>query len=88
VEDYKVKLIQIAYDLAMAGTGGAVAAGDEARFLRRFRTLYQHLAATVETSGGGVEPNPMMGMDPFMRTPSQVKDLLDRSDANLNELDR
>ena len=30
----------------------------------------------------------MMGMDPFMRTPAQVKDLLDRSDANLNELDR
>jgi hypothetical protein len=88
MEDYRVKLIQIAYDIATATTNGSVAAGDEARFLRRFRTVYQHLAVSVETTGGGVEPNPMMGMDPFGRTPTQVTDLLERSDANLNELDR
>jgi hypothetical protein len=33
-------------------------------------------------------PNPMMGMDPFMRSPDQVRDLIDRSDANLSELER
>ncbi len=87
MEDYRVKLIQTAFDLATAGTG-RVDPGDEGRFLRRFRTIYRHLAATVETSGVGLEPNPMMGMDPFGRTPAQVQDLLDRTEANLNELDR
>jgi len=51
-------------------------------------TIYQHLATTVEKSGGGTAPNPMMGMDAFMRTPEQVRDLIDRSEANLSELDR
>ena len=82
MEDYRSKLIDIARDLAGAS------AGDEEGFLRRFRTFYQHLAVTVETSGGGTNVNPMMnmGMDPFMRTPEQVTELLDRTDANLREL--
>jgi hypothetical protein len=28
----------------------------------------------------------MMGMDPFMRTPEQVTELLDRTEANVREL--
>ncbi len=83
MEDYRVKLIDIARELA----GPSV--GDEEGFLRRFRTFYQHLAVTVETSAGGTAINPMamnMGMDPFMRTPEQVTELLDRTDANLREL--
>jgi hypothetical protein len=86
MEDYRIRLIDIARELALLGTGTPLSAGDEARFLRRFRTIYQHLATTVETSGGGVTPSPMMGMDPFGRTPEQVRDLLDRSEANLTEL--
>jgi hypothetical protein len=88
MEDYRVRLIDIARELALLGSGTPLGAGDEARFLRRFRTIYQHLAATVETSGGGTTPNPMMGMDPFLRTPDQVRDLLDRSEAGLTELAR
>jgi hypothetical protein len=88
MDDYRIRLIEIARELALLGSGTTLAVGDEARFLRRFRTIYQHLAATVETSGGGVTPNPMMGMDPFMRTPDQVRDLLDQSEAHLTELGR
>jgi hypothetical protein len=80
MDDYRVRLIELARDLA-----GPMQ--DEAAFLRRFRAIYQHLAVTVETSAGGAQINPMaMGMDPFMRTPEQVTELLDRSDANLREL--
>jgi hypothetical protein len=80
MEDYRAKLIDIARELAGSTQ-------DEVAFLRRFRTFYQHLAVTVETSGGGSTVNPMaMGMDPYMRTPEQVTDLLDRTDANLREL--
>jgi hypothetical protein len=83
MEDYRSKLIEIARELAGSS------AGDEVGFLRRFRTFYQHLAVTVETSAGGTNMNPMaMGMDPFMRTPEQVTELLDRTDANLRELGR
>jgi hypothetical protein len=85
MEDYRNRLIDLARELA----GPSV--GDEEGFLRRFRTYYQHLAVTVETSGGGTSINPMtmnMGMDPFMRTPEQVTELLDRTDANLRELGR
>jgi hypothetical protein len=88
MEDYRVKLIEMARDIAMLPFGASIPSGEEQRFLRRFRTIYQHLATTVETSGGGTTPNPMMGMDPFMRTPEQVRDLLDRSEGNLSELDR
>jgi hypothetical protein len=88
MEDYRVTLVQMAREMAMLPFGSALSAGDEPRFLRRFRTIYQHLAITVETSGGGAMPNPMMGMDPFMRSPDQVRDLIDRSDANLSELER
>jgi hypothetical protein len=80
MEDYRAKLIDIARELA-----GPM--NDEVLFLRRFRTFYQHLAVTVETSGGGTTVNPMaMGMDPYMKTPEQITDLLDRTDANLREL--
>jgi hypothetical protein len=79
MEDYRSKLIDIARELAGS-------TDDEITFLRRFRTFYQHLAVTVETSAGGAVPNPMMAMDPFMRTPEQVTELLDRTDANLREL--
>ena len=79
MDDYRSKLIDIARELA-----GSTA--DEMTFLRRFRTFYQHLAVTVETSAGGAQPNPMMAMDPYMRTPEQVTELLDRTDANLREL--
>lgn len=88
MEDYRVALIQMARELAMLPFGATLSTGDEQRFLRRYRTIYQHLATTVETSGGGTAPNPMMGMDALMRTPEQVRDLIERSDVNLSELDR
>jgi hypothetical protein len=89
MDDYRVKLIDLANELAMLPFGAKVGTGDEERYLRRFRTYYQHLAVSVETSGGGNAMNPMaMGMDPFMKTPDQVTELLDRTDANLRELDR
>jgi hypothetical protein len=88
MESYQVKLIEIADELARLGMGPSLSAGDEQRYLRRFRTIYRHLASSVETSQGGAMPNPMMGMDPFIRTPDQVQDLLDRSESNLGELDR
>ena len=87
MEDYRVRLIQIAFDLATAGTG-RIEPGAQAAIQRKFRTIDRHLAATVETSTGGVEPNPMMGMDPFMRTPAQVQELLDTTDASIEELGR
>jgi hypothetical protein len=79
MEDYRVRLIEIASELAGSRS-------DPAAFLRRFRTYYQHLAVSVETSTGGSTVNPMMGMDPFMRTPEQVTELLDRTEANVREL--
>lgn len=88
MDSYQVKLIEIADELVRLGLGQSLSAGDEQRYLRRFRTIYRHLATSVETSGGGATPNPMMGMDPFMRTPEQVQDLLDRTEGNLRELDR
>jgi hypothetical protein len=87
MDGYHVKLIEIADELARLGMA-SLSPDDEQRYLHRFRTIYRHLAATIETSPGGVTPNPMMGMDPFMRTPEQVQDPLDRSEANLRELDR
>ena len=86
MDSYQVKLIEIADELARIGlelTGPV----DEQRYLRRFRTIYQYLAASVETSQGGMTPNPMMGMDPFMRTPEQVRELLDWTESKLQELD-
>jgi len=79
MDDYRSKLIDMARELAGS-------TDDETSFLRRFRTFYQHLAVSVETSGGGAIPNPMMSMDPFTRTPEQVTELLDRTEANLREL--
>jgi hypothetical protein len=87
MDSYQVKLIEIADELARLGMA-SIGAGDEQRYLRRFRTIYQHLATTVETSQGGAMPNPMMGMDPFTRTPEQVRDMLDKTEGNLRELDR
>ena len=87
MDGYQVKLIEIADELARLGMA-SMSAGDEQRYLRRFRTIYQHLATTVETSQGGTTPNPMMGMEPFMRTPQQVQDLIDKTEGNLRELDR
>jgi hypothetical protein len=88
MDGYQVRLIEIANELARLGMSNPLSPGDEQRYLRRFRTIYQHLATSVETSQGGANPNPMVGMDPFMRTPEQVRDLQDRTDANLRELDR
>ena len=86
--EYQVKLIEIADELARIGMGTPLATGDEQRYLRRFRTIYQHLATSVETSQGGSIPNPMMGMEQFMRSPAQVQDLIDKTEGNLRELDR
>jgi hypothetical protein len=88
MDGYQVKLIEIADELARLGLGIPLSAGDEQRYLRRFRTIYRHLATSVETSQGGATPNPMMGIDPFMRTPEQVQDLIDKTEGNLRELDR
>jgi len=88
MDGYHVKLIEIADELARIGMGSSIGPGDEQRYLRRFRTIYQHLATTIETSQGGTVANPMMGMDPYMRTPDQVRDLLDRTEGNLRELER
>jgi hypothetical protein len=90
MDGYQTKLIEIADELSRVGMGTPIGLGDEQRYLRRFRTIYRHLATTVETSLGGSTPNPMMGMgmEPFMRTPDQVQDLLDRTDANLREIER
>jgi hypothetical protein len=88
MDGYQTKLIEIADELARVGMGTPIGLGDEQRYLRRFRTIYRHLATTVETSLGGSSPNPMMGMEPFIRTPDQVQDLLDRTEANLREIER
>ena len=49
--DYRVALIDIAREIATAGTGRTrIGGSDRVQFLRRFRAAYMHLAATVEQS--------------------------------------
>ena len=51
-DDYRVALIEIAREIATAGTGATQIGGGSERtaFLRRLRAAYLHLAATVEQS--------------------------------------
>ena len=42
----RVELVKVARQLAEVGTAGA-SAGQEDRYLERFRAIYDHLAATV-----------------------------------------
>lgn len=48
----RVQLIQMAKELAELGTGSGPSAGNEDRYLERFRAIYDHLAATVFTTSG------------------------------------
>ena len=82
--DYRVKLIELAWEMA-SGT-----AADDADRLRRFRTIYRHLAATVDGTMAelGIGPfGPMMSGMPGMPTPDTFG-LLDRTDRDLGGLGR
>jgi hypothetical protein len=51
-DDYRVALIDIAREIAIAGTGATRISGgsDRGAFLRRFRAAYLHLVATIENA--------------------------------------
>lgn len=83
--DYRGQLIRISE--AIAGRPGET---DPAEFLRRFRIVYQHLAATVETSLATSGMTPFGYPEPFPRSPDQiregVRELLDQTDQGLTKL--
>ena len=79
--DYRVKLIEIAERIASDG------AADNLDFLRRFRTVYRHLVATVDGTATdlgfgpfGPMPMEMPGMRP------NVGQLLSDTDEELDTL--
>jgi hypothetical protein len=85
--DYRVKLIEMARDIALAGTGAKeVSGGREVAFLRKFRAAYHYLAATVEATGASPFPPGMMG-ESYMRSPEQTRELLQRTEEGLNTFD-
>jgi hypothetical protein len=79
---YRVKLIELAYQMAM-GSGGS-----EADILRRFRTIYRHMAATVDgaMAEAGFGPFGPMGPGfPGMQAPDTGK-LLDSTEKDIDSL--
>jgi hypothetical protein len=82
--DYHVKLIELAQNMALEG------AADQTAFLRRFRTIYRHLAATVDGATmdlgfGPFGPGVMSGM-PGMPGMPDVGKLLEKTDNDLGSL--
>jgi hypothetical protein len=79
--DYHVKLIELAQNMALEG------ADDQASFLRRFRTIYRHLAASVDgaTIDLGIGPFGPIGM-PGMPGMPDVGKLLEKTDNDLGSL--
>jgi hypothetical protein len=79
--DYHVKLIELAQNMALEG------ADDQASFLRRFRTIYRHLAASVDgaTIDLGIGPFGPIGM-PGMPGMPDVGKLLEKTDYDLGSL--
>ena len=82
---HRVVLVQLAEQLA--GKPGEM---DAARFLRRFRAVYQHLAATVESSGANLAASAPFGApDPFARNPEELRqrarEWLEQTDGQLDE---
>ncbi len=79
---YHVKLIELAYQMASAK------ATSEADLLRRFRTIYRHMAATVDGAMAemGFGPyGPMMSGMPGMRSPDASK-ALSATDTEIGNL--
>lgn len=79
---YHTKLIELAYNLAAGG------AKDQADVLRRFRTTYRHMAASVDSvmvELGQGPFGPMPGAMPGMQLPD-VSKLLDETDKGLETL--
>ena len=75
---YQVELVKIADRLATQGGAG------EADYLRRFRTIYRHLAASVV--GVSMESGMMgMGMPPGFPQPNAVE-ILQKTDQELDSL--
>jgi hypothetical protein len=78
---YQIELVKIADRLASQGGDGS-----EAGYLRRFRTIYRHLAASV--IGVSIEAgiNAMaMGYPPGMQAPDATQ-LLAKTDEDLGSL--
>jgi hypothetical protein len=78
--DYHVKLIEMAQTLASDG------AKDLPDFLRRFRTIYRHLAASVDGALADLGAGPFGPMAmPGMQVPDVAK-LLERTEGELGNL--
>lgn len=65
VDESRVRLINIAEQLALLGSGGKVSPGQEDAFLGRFRAAYDHLSATVFTSAGPVRRRDKADLPPW-----------------------
>lgn len=80
--DYHVKIIELAYGMAVAR------GGSDAETLRRFRRIYRHMAASVDGSIAelGFGPfGPMSGMPGMQQAPDMSK-LLEATDKELEGL--
>ena len=79
---YHTKLIELAYNLAAGG------AKDQADVLRRFRTVYRHMAASVDSVMVELQQGafgPMGPGMPGMQVPDVTK-LLDETEKGLESL--
>jgi hypothetical protein len=79
---YRVKLIELAYQMAMKS------GGSEADILRRFRTIYRHMAATVDGAMADVGFGPFGAMGPGypgMQAPDTGK-LLESTEKDIDSL--
>jgi hypothetical protein len=79
---YQTELVKIADRLASQAGGG-----DEATYLRRFRVIYRHLAATITALSieSGMHAMAMGGMMPGMQQPNAAE-LLQKTDEELGSL--
>jgi hypothetical protein len=79
---YQIELVKIADRLATQGGDGS-----EATYLRRFRIVYRHLAASVmgPSIESGMSALAMGGMMPGMSQPN-VGELMSKTDEELGSL--
>lgn len=77
---YQAKVIELAYQLASANSSG------DAETLRRFRVIYRHMSATINSVMVEIGQGPYGPMGPGMPQVPDPATLMDETDKGLESL--